>query len=143
MQDLLLRGSSVFLFALLLTACSAAPGLPAPTAASKLISRQRAIEIAVKSVAMSAPETSGALETPTNIQAEKITLGEAEQRIPTRGSFPAGYTAAVPVWYVTMDGLWQDEAPAPGVTVTPGYYHHAILVLDAVTGDEIHHILAP
>ncbi len=92
---------------------------------------------------MSAPEVSGALVTPAAVQAALITLGQAEKRLPTQGSFPAGYSPETLVWYVTMDAVWKDEAVAPGITPVPSYYHHAILVLDAATGDEIHHILTP
>ncbi len=134
---------AILLLAFLLAGCAAIPGLPAGTSAPRLISRQQAIDIAVKTASMSAPEISGALEPLTNIRAEQIALHEAEQRIPVQGSFPLGYTGITPVWYVTMDGLWQNEAAAPGATAVPSPYHHAILVLDAVTGDEIHHMLTP
>jgi hypothetical protein len=82
------------------------------------------------------------LAAPTNIQAEQISLGEAMRRA-GNGEIRCAACASTPVWYVTMDGLWEDEMPAPGVTVTPGQYHHAVLILDAASGMELSSSLRP
>ncbi len=136
-----MRSTILLLLAFLLSACVSA-GVPAATATPRLMSREQAIEIAVKSASMSRPEVSPALTAPTNIQAERMSLAEA-MRLANDRNIRCTQCASVPVWYITMDGLWRDEMPAPGVTVTPGYYHHATVILDAVTGNEFSSSLRP
>jgi hypothetical protein len=97
----------------------------------------------VKIASSSAPEVSGALVPPTNIQAESMRLAEAMQRMFGNPDVPRGYAAEMPVWFVTMDGLWASEASAPGVTATQQPYHHYIVVLDAANGMEIEASLRP
>ncbi len=146
-----MRGAQrAVLFVLLLSACAPVPATtatPRPTAArltpGRLITREQAIAGALARAAASAPEVSGALVTPSNVQAQQITLGEAMQRMWGNADPPRGYTPDMPVWYVTMDGLWKGEMPAPGVTVMPAQYHHYIIVLDAVTGLELEASLRP
>jgi hypothetical protein len=138
-----LRVSLLLVF--LLAACSASPALSGRavgTPTLKLIARQQAIDIAVKSASMSRPEVSPALTKPGNIQAEQISLGEAMRRA-GNGEIRCAACASTPVWFITMDGLWEDEMPAPGVTAIPGYYHHATEIIDAVTGKEINGSLRP
>ncbi len=132
-----MRTPAVLLLALLLVACAALPGLPARTPAPRLITRQQAIDIAVKSASLSRPEVSAALEPLTNIKAEQMLLWQAMYRMTGSANIPNGYLPGAPVWYVTMDGLWQDEMPAPGITPVPGYYRHAMEIIDALTGMEI------
>ena len=104
-----MRNAALIALTLLGTACSAIPGAgqasPVSTPAAALISREKAIAVAVASVSVSRPEVSPALVPPGNIHAEQITLAQAEQSIPGSRSLPAGYTAGAPVWYITLDGL--------------------------------------
>lgn len=134
-----MRNSAVVFLAFLLAACA----VPPAATATGLITRQQAVAKAVDSASMSAPEVSGALVAPTNVQAMQITLGEALLRMGENANPPGGYSRELPVWYVTMDGLWEGEMAAPGVTVTPARYHHRIVVLNAVTGMEIESSLRP
>ncbi|HEX8992880.1 MAG TPA: hypothetical protein VF784_14465 [Anaerolineales bacterium] len=134
-----MRNFSVVMLALLLAACA----VPPAATATGLITRQQAVAAAVERASMSAPEVSGALIAPTNVQASQITLGEALLRMGENANPPGGYSRELPVWYVTMDGLWEGEMTAPGVTVTPARYRHCIVVLDAVTGMEIQGALRP
>ncbi len=134
----------LLLLAILLSGCAvpALPGAPVATATPKLLTRQQAIAIAVQSASASRPEVSPALAAPSNIQAERMSLAQAIRLTKDR-EIRCAQCASVPVWYVTMDALWEDQASAPGVTVTPGYYHHATIILDAVTGNELSSSLRP
>jgi hypothetical protein len=140
-----MRAALLLLLALLLSACAvpALPGLPVATPTPKLLTREQAIEIAVKSASMSRPEVSPALVAPTNVQAERTTLGDALRRAGHGNDIRCARCAAWPAWYVTMDGLWQDQASAPDVTPTPGTYRHAIVILDAIGGSELSSTLKP
>lgn len=130
---------AILIASLLLSGCVPSQ---APTRAS-LFTREQAVAAAVKIASNSAPEISGALSPPGNIQAERMTLAEALQRMSGDAKLPPGYSADAPVWYVTMDGLWASEALAPGVTATQRPYHHYRVILDARTGTDIESSLTP
>lgn len=121
----------VALIILLLTACQSTT-----TPSADLLTQEQAIEAAVKAAKESRPEMSGAQVEPSNVQAEQLTLAEAVKRLRTEGEPARGYDPQMPVWLVTMDGVWYDEFQAPDVTevVTPEPYHHFMLILDAKTG---------
>jgi hypothetical protein len=133
---------SMILFVILFfAACRPAP--VATARVSAFITREQAIAGAKRIASSSAPEISGAQIPPQNIQAEQTTLIRAMQRITGETQLPEGYGPDAPVWYVTMDGLWDNEMLAPGVTVTQVPYHHYLIILDAVTGMSIETILRP
>ncbi len=140
-----MRYPALLLLVFLLGACTAVHFAPASTPTPRLISRQQAIEIAVKSASMSRPEVSPAIATPSNIRAEQMLLWQAMYRATGSPDLPYGYVMpGAPVWYVTMDGLWQVEAAPPGLTPPPSsYLHHATEIIDAVTGMEIDGSLRP
>ena len=101
------------------------------------ISKQEAIDIALKITSMSRPEISGSQVTPSNVHAEQMTLGEATKRIRENNDVATGYTPDMLVWFVTMDGIWLDEFPRPKDLPTPEPYQHFIVIIDAKTGLEI------
>lgn len=119
------------LIILLATGCQMSP-----TPSDDLLTQAQAIEAAVKAAKESRPEMSGAQVEPSNVQAELLTLAEAVKRLRTEGEPARGYDPQMPVWLVTMDGVWYDEFQAPDVTevVTPEPYRHFMLILDAKTG---------
>jgi hypothetical protein len=128
----------------LLAACGpAAP--PATATPAGMITRERAIELALALAAESRPEVSGALATPENVAAEAMPLRAAVARLHGSASPAAGYDPEMPVWLVTMDGLWASEATAPGVTPppTPPLLRRFAVILDAMTGLEIESVLRP
>ncbi len=133
--------TAALLLGIFLAGCISPPWA-APTSAVK-IGREQAIAAAVRIASQSAPEISGALVTPQNIQAEQITLKEAMQRMGSQMQLPTSYRADTPVWIVTMDGLWASEAQAPGVAATQIPYHHYFVILGASTGMEIESELRP
>src|SRR5262245_3505413 len=101
------------------------------------ISEQEAIDTALKSASVSRLEISGSQVTPSNVHAERMTLGEAVKRIDEKNSVAAGYSPDMLVWLVTMDGVWLDGFPRPTDLPTPEPYQHFIIILDAKTGLEI------
>ena len=120
------------------------PGCPAQSnTAHEEISEQEAMDVALKSASISRPELSGSQVTPSNIQAEQITLGEAVKRIDENNSVPAGYSPNILVWLVTMDGIWLDEYPRPIDLPTPEPYRHFIIIIDAKSGLEIESAARP
>jgi hypothetical protein len=123
---------------LLLTGCSAQSNT-----AHEEISEQEAMDVALKSASISRPELSGSQVTPSHVQAEQMTLGEAVKRIDENNSVPAGYSANMPVWLVTMDGIWLDEYPRPMDLPTPEPYRHFIIIIDAKSGIEIESAARP
>ena len=107
------------------------------------ISKQKAIDTALEIVSTSRPEISGSQEEPSNIQAEKMTLDEAVKKIDMHNQPPNRYDPGSIVWFITMDGLWQNEMEAPGVELTPMPYRHYAIIIDAKTGSEIESSLKP
>ena len=107
------------------------------------ISKQEAIDIALKITSMSRPEISGSQVTPSNVHAEQMTLGEAIKRISENSDVASGYTPDMLVWLVTMDGVWLDEFPRPSDLPTPEPYQHSTIIIDAKTGFEIESSVRP
>jgi hypothetical protein len=139
-----MRTTAVILICWFLTGCGTTIAVPIGTPIGHgLLSREQAIAAAVRSASMSRPEVSGALVIPQNVQAEQMELSEAIKRLPGNPSMVPGYNSQTPVWVVTMDGLWANEAQAPGVTATQQPYHHYLSLLDAKTGMEIQSYLKP
>ena len=125
----------VLLSLLLLCGCS--------KESSQGISEQEAIRIAVESASMSRPELGGSQTPPTNLHAEQMTLAEAVRQIDESNSVAAGYSADMPVWLVTMEGNWLNEAPRLTDVPTPEPYHRFLLIIDAKTGSEIESAARP
>ena len=129
---------SALFVVLLLPGCSAQSNT-----AHEEISEQEAMDVALKSASMSRPELSGSQVTPSHVQAEQMTLGEAVKRIDENNSVPAGYSPNMVVWLVTMDGIWLDEYPRPMDLPTPEPYRHFIIIIDAKSGIEIESAARP
>ena len=108
--------------------------IPTPAPA---ISRQAAIDIALKIASTSQPEMSGALVTPEAVRAELTTLVTATRRLTGSDSVGAGYSPDMAVWLITMDGTWTDEFPRPTDMPAPEPYHHYGVILDASSGESI------
>lgn len=104
-----------------------------PTPATR-ISRDRAIEIALKMAKSGGPEIEVLPATPSNPRAELMTHLEAMKRYLHADSVPVGQDPDQLVWVVTMDGLWRDAYPRPTEAPTPELFFHYIIVLDAETG---------
>jgi len=142
-----MRHATLFLPILFLAGCGSTP-VPSPTPGptpldAAVITREQAIATAFKIASTSVPEISGALVAPSNVQAKLITLGQAMQQMFGNADAPRGYAADMPVWYVTMDGLWANQAQAPGITAAQMPYHHYIVVLVASNGMQIEGSLRP
>jgi hypothetical protein len=105
------------------------------------ISELDARGIALKIASNGQLHLSGALEGPSNIRAEMITLSTAKQR----GAGDVGgddtYPSDMMVWLVTMDGKWTiaggPPTPEGMVVATPQPFHHLSMILDAVSGKQI------
>jgi hypothetical protein len=120
-----------------LAGCATAGGgqrIPTP---APLISRQAAIDSALRISSESHPEISGALTTPEAVQAELTTLVTATQRLTGSDSVGTGYSPDMAVWLITMDGIWTDEFPRPTDRPAPEPYHHYGVILDASSGESI------
>lgn len=122
--------SKVFAFAVLLAAsCSTNPGL---------ISEQQARDIALKA------SNSGhlkALEAPSNVRTELLTLETAKKRIGQSGDYRERQTPDMKVWLVTMEGTWAISGgplTPEGSTQTPqATFHQYTIMLNAMTGEII------
>lgn len=110
---------------------------------NKYISKQEAIDLALKSASMPQPEISGSQVTLSNVHAERITLSEAVKRIDDNNSVATGYSPDMLVWLVTMDGIWLDEFPRLTDLPTPEPYQHFIIIIDAKSGLEIERAARP
>jgi len=138
-----LWGFAIVLALTLVGAACGGVGSPTPTSAG-LISEQQAIDTALRSASFSRPEVSGALVTPMAVQAEQLMLAEAATRVDSGADFGTAYKLEMPVWLVTMEGLWMPDGLALSVTpVVTETYHHFAIILDAVTGQEIFSSLQP
>jgi hypothetical protein len=122
---------------LLLAGCATAGGGQRIATPVPLISRQAAIDIALKVASTSHPEMSGALTAPENIQAELTTLVTATRRLTGSDSVDAGDNPDMAVWLVTMDGTWTDEFPRQTGVPAPEPYHHYGVILNARSGESI------
>jgi hypothetical protein len=110
--------------------------LQTPTA-SPYISEQQAIDIAIASVSVSAPERSGSLIPIENARAELMTFADAENRMGLGYVHPTDQNTMV--WLVSGDGLWTDGFPSPAESprTSPTPLHHFMEILNAKTGDAI------
>jgi hypothetical protein len=120
---------SVFLAVLLAASCSTNPGL---------ISEQQARDIALKA------SNSGhlkALEAPSSVRTELLTLETAKKRIGQSGDYRESQTPDMKVWLVTMEGTWAISGGPPtpeGSTQTPqATFHQYTIMLNAMTGEII------
>ncbi len=102
-----------------------------------VMTRQEAIDFAIRAASSAQPEISGALVEPRNPQAEQMTLLEATKRVTGNESLAPGEDPAVLVWVVTVEGLWADESPRPTGVPPPGPYHSYTIVLNACTREFI------
>jgi hypothetical protein len=129
--------SLLFIFALM-SAC-------APWSAFSVgeITMQKALDLALASVSTSRPEISAPQVRPFNLKAERLPLIEAVKRISVDNTPAAGFDPQLPVWLVTVDGLWLDEFPRPDGFPTPQPYRHFFVILDAKTGMEIESAAKP
>jgi hypothetical protein len=116
---------------------------PATAATAPLLTRAAAIEAAVRIASASRPELGAAQVTPSPLQAEQLTLGEAVRRLPGAAGPPGGYRADMPVWLVTLAGQWQGLASAPGGPPDAAVYRSMAVILDARTGLEIESQASP
>ena len=129
--------AKVFCFVVLLAAsCSTNPGL---------ISEQQARDIALKA---SNSDHLKALEAPSNVRTELLTLETAKERIGQNGDYSERQTPDMKVWLVTMEGTWAISGPPTpisggpptpeGSTQTPqATFHQYTIMLDAMTGEII------
>ncbi|HEY3311882.1 MAG TPA: hypothetical protein VGK00_09605 [Anaerolineales bacterium] len=129
--------SLVFIISIL-SACVPISGFPFDG-----ITRQKALDIALASASTSRPEISAPQVQPFNVQAEKLPLTEALKRLSAGNTPAAGFDPQLPVWLVSMDGLWLDEFPRPDGFPTPQPYRHFFVILDAKTGMEIESAAKP
>lgn len=125
-----------YLFILLATFLLSGCAKESP-ASQVAISEQEAIEAALEIVSMSRPEMSGAQVPPSNIHAEQVSFDEATKRIQELNEVPPGYSPDLPVWLVTMDGIWLDTFGASAGLPAPEPYRHMMIILDAQSGLEI------
>lgn len=130
------------MIALLLTGCSTVTSGPTATPVTA-IDQQEAQSIALTLASGSRPEVSGALATPTNVQATLMSLGDAQLKLHRQVNAIAGRKLESLAWLVTMEGLWANEAQAPGLTATQQPFHHLAVIVDADSGEEIESSLRP
>jgi hypothetical protein len=98
------------------------------------INKQEAIDMALEIASSPHPEISGAQITPHNINAQQMTFDEAVKKLNENNEVPSGQDPNMIVWYITMEGIWQDEFPRPEDFPTPTAYHRYTIILDAKTG---------
>ena len=103
-----------------------------PTAG--VLSRQQAVEAAIRIGIESRPEMNGSSIPPNVVDARQTTLLEALHELdPSTRSVPQGERPNLPVWLVRMDGSWQGAA-APDLP-TPLPYLHMAVILNGITGE--------
>jgi len=106
------------------------PGTPTPG----LISRQQAVEAAIRIGIESRPEMNGSSITPNVVDARQISLLAALHELdPSTSTVPQGERPNLPVWLVRMDGSWLGAA-APDLP-TPVPYLHMAVILNGITGE--------
>lgn len=139
------RLTLLFITAILLAGCL--PAAAGPTLAPA-VSKDQAVELATQHAMASRPEAGPGLETPSNVQAARMTVQAAVEKLhPEGGSLPPGRRATDMVWLVTLDGRWEGGgiALAPNATPPsiPPVYRHFGIILDGMTGEEIESVLQP
>ncbi len=121
-----------FIAMCLVVGCTA--NAPLPTPITRTISQQAAIERAVQAASIARPEITGALVKPENICAEAMRLGDANKRL-GQDALGSDERAEMPMWFVTMDGLWGDAFPRPTEFPTPKPFRHYVVIIDGITGE--------
>jgi hypothetical protein len=137
-----MRTAVLLSLTLMFAACTAALGSPTATASGPL-TRQQAIDAAMRIASSSKPEVGAPIGSLSIAKVEQMTLGEALQRLPGKPSPSAGYSTQMQVWYVEIDGLWPASPPDPGAIATQVPYHQLVAILDARTGMEIETWMTP
>ena len=122
------------LIALLLVSCSNVDvGSPIPTQTPvTAISLEEAKRLAIETGSQGHPELAPLSTTPRVVQIELLTFSEASKR--QNFSVPLGYDPQTLVWYVQLEGLWQDVYPRPPASPTSVPLPHLIVMIDAQTG---------
>lgn len=140
-----MRTAVLLSLTLLFASCTATLD-SAPATASGPLTRQQAIDAAMRIASSSKPEVGAPIGSLSIAKVEQTTLGEALQRLPGKPSPSAGYSPQMQVWYVAIDGLWPALPPNPpnlGTTSTQVPYHQLVAILDARTGMEIETWMTP
>ncbi len=108
--------------------------IPAP---DPFISRQAAIDTALKISSASQPEMDGGLTTSENVHAELTTLAVATKRLTGSDDVGAGYSPDMAVWLVTMDGTRTGESSHPADMPAVEPYPQYGMILNAASGESI------
>ena len=137
-----MRTAVLLSLTLLFAACTATLDSATATASGPL-TRQQAIDAAMRIASSSKPEVGAPIGTLSITRVEQTTLGEALQRLPGKPSPSAGYSPQMQVWYVAIDGLWPALPPNLGASATQVPYHQLVAILDARTGMEIETWMTP
>ncbi len=119
---------------LLLTGCSnisVRSPIPTPTPVTA-ISLEEAKRIAIETGSHGHPELAPLSTAPRVMQAELLTFKEIYDRQNT--SMPRNEDPQTLVWYVQLEGLWQDVYPRPSTSPTSEPLPHLIVMIDAQTG---------
>jgi hypothetical protein len=133
---------SLALISFLIISCSKITNRTQTSILRSFISEHDAVGSAIKIASTSNFHFTGASETPTNIQANLMTLGEAVQRLGQENYSVAydntQFSSDLMVWVVTMDGIWPNNFP-PVKRLEPIHipWRHLAVILTAETGDLI------
>jgi len=105
--------------------------IPTPTPVTA-ISLEEAKRLAIETGSQGHPELTPLSTTPRVLQAELLTFKEIYDRQNT--SMPRNEDPQTLVWYVQLEGLWQDVYPRPSTSPTSEPLPHLIVMIDAQTG---------
>ena len=122
------------LIALLLASCSnigVGSPIPTPTPVTA-ISLEEAKRIAVEAGSQGWPEIAPLSTAPRVLQTELLTFKEIYDR--QNKSMPRPEDPQTLVWYVQLEGLWQEVYPRPPASPTSVPLPHLIVMIDAQTG---------
>jgi len=136
---------TAFLSILILAGCASVEFYTPTPIPAALIKQPQAIDAGLNLARMSGPELSPIQGEPSNVKAEEMSLADAFNQLNIQGGVSSGERADQPVWLVSMDGVWYDEAPCqPGeCQSTPNPLRHCSIILDAATALEIERICRP
>jgi len=110
----------------------------APAASPVLsVSREQAIEAALDIARSPQVEISPAQVPPRNVEAKLTTRADARRRVEGIDATLADADVGRPVWLVTMEGLWRSGFLMPTGVPTPEPYPRHMVVLDAMTGEQL------
>jgi len=103
------------------------------------LNREQAIEAALEMARSPQVEIGPAQVPPQNVQAVLTTYAEVQrQEMHTDGDLLSGTDAGERlVWLVTMEGRWENGFPMPSGVPAPEPYPRYVVVLDALTGEQI------